>query len=184
MEVVRHMMPWMIVATWERCPQWVNDNNGYIWFMIIMIEEGCKENEITFISTAERCSYKRCLQRFPTHPIQPSTYSFWAFKPVYKSNEQQWATMDNNGKQWTTMDSNGQRWTKMDNNGATFTATCTSDAVFIYTIQAMRAMSTNPRRDVWFVWLLSFSATLSSSDSFSASNFLSSFFCLWLRTWL
>ena len=33
--------------------------------------------DVFFISTAERCSYKKCLQRFP------STYSSWVFKPVY-----------------------------------------------------------------------------------------------------
>ena len=32
------------------------------------------------ITTAEWCSQKRCLQRFPSHP---STYSFSAFKHVY-----------------------------------------------------------------------------------------------------
>ena len=39
------------------------------------------------ISTAERSSQKRCSQRFPciwVYPYpNPSTYSFWPFKPVY-----------------------------------------------------------------------------------------------------
>ena len=53
--------------------------------------------------------------------VQPSTYRFWAFKPVYTNAlasqwHWQWITVGNIGQQLAIMCNNWQQWTAMDNN--------------------------------------------------------------------